>query len=106
MTQNIDGHSRSLDSCQQLIKRYKPDVFLRQEDWLFTFQQFMLNQVDKEYFGIGKSVDCNEKSLVKGNTKAKWGLDILFKKSKPHFAFAFPSTRDLLLQSTDLPRPK
>ena len=56
-------------------------MFLRQEDWLFKFQQCMLNQVDKEYFGIGKSVDCNEKSLVEGNTKAKWGLDILFKKS-------------------------
>ena len=64
-----------------MLKKYNPELFLRQEDWLFTFQHFMLNQIDNEYFGIGKSVDCNSKNLVDGNAKAKWGLDILFKKS-------------------------
>ena len=41
----------------------------------------MLNQVDNDYFGLGKSVDCNEKLLIDGNAKAKWGLDVLYKKS-------------------------
>ena len=64
-----------------MLKKYIPDIFLRQENWLFTFQEYMLNQVDDAYFGIGKSVDCNNKSLVEGNAKAKWGLDFLFMKS-------------------------
>ena len=80
MTQNIDGHTRSLDSSQKLIEKYNPDIFLRQEDWLFSYQHFMLNQVNKAYIGMGKSVDCDNKNLVPGNAKAKWGLDVLYKK--------------------------
>ena len=41
----------------------------------------MLNQVNTDYIGIGKSVDCENQKLVPGNSKAKWGLDILFKKN-------------------------
>ena len=40
----------------------------------------MLNQIDNDYIGIGKSVDCQNQTIVPGNAKAKWGLDILFKK--------------------------
>ena len=80
MTQNIDGHSRSLDSNQKLISKLNPDIFLRQEDLLFTFKHFMLNQVNADYIGLGKSVDCESQKLVTGNSKAKWGLDILFRK--------------------------
>ena len=29
---------------------------------------------------MGKSVDCDNKNLVPGNAKAKWGLDVLYKK--------------------------
>ena len=78
-----------------MLKKYCPDIFLRQQDWLFTFQQFMLNQVDNDHFGLGKSVDCNNKSLVEGNTKAKWGLDFLFKKS----------LNSLISQLNDYPSP-
>ena len=41
----------------------------------------MLSQVDNNYIGIGKSVDCDNQQLVEGNRKAKWGLDILLKKN-------------------------
>ena len=40
----------------------------------------MLNQVNGDYICMGKSVDCQNQKLVPGNSKAKWGLDILFKK--------------------------
>ena len=61
LTQNIDGHTRSLDSNQKLLRKFKPDLFLRQEDWLFSFQHFLLNQVDQNYMGMGKAIDCDDR---------------------------------------------
>ena len=79
MTHNIEGHDRSTDSCQKIISKFKPDFFLRQEDWLFGFQHFKLDQINSNYIGLGKSVDCNEPAYLAGKMKAKWGLILYFK---------------------------
>ena len=80
MTHNIEGHERSTDSCQKIISKFKPDFFLRQEDWLFGFQHFKLSQVNSNYNGTGVSVDCDNPVFSSGSEKAKWGLDILYTK--------------------------
>ena len=80
LTQNVEGHERSLDSCQTLINKLKPDFFFRQEDWLFGFEHYKLSNINFSYMGLGKSVDCNEPILNSRTKKAKWGLDVLFNK--------------------------
>ena len=85
MTHNIEGHERSNNSCQQLIAKFKPDFFLRQEDWLFGYQHFKLSQVNSNYVGLGMSVDYHNPVFISGKEKAKWGLDILFTKEMNSF---------------------
>ena len=85
MTHNIEGHDRSVDSCQKLISKFNPDFFLRQEDWLFGYQHFKLSQVNSNYGGVGMSVDCDSPVFISGTEKAKWGLDILYSKEMNSF---------------------
>ena len=85
MTHNIEGHDRSNNSCQKMISKFKPDFFLRQENWLFGYQHFKLSEVDNKYGGMGISVDCENPVFISGTEKAKWGLDILFKKEMNSF---------------------
>ena len=80
MTHNIDGHDRSLSNSENLLEKFKPDYFLRQEDWLYGYQHYKLSQINSNYIGVGKSVDCENPALRDGTSKAKWGLDILFKQ--------------------------
>ena len=69
MTHNVEGHERSLDSTQKLIKSFQPDIFLRQEDWLFRFEHFKLSQVDSDYTGTGMSVDFDNPTFISQNEK-------------------------------------
>ena len=80
MTHNIEGHDRSLSNTQSLLEKFQPDYFLRQEDWLYGYQHFKLSEINNKYIGLGKSVDFDNPALRQGTTKAKWGLDTLFKK--------------------------
>ena len=73
MTHNIEGHERSNNSCQQLISKYQPDFFLRQEDWLFGYQHYKLSQVNSEYVGLGISLDKDEPTFISQKEKAKLG---------------------------------
>ena len=80
MTHNVEGHERSLDNCQQIIYKFKPDFFLRQEDWLFGYEHFKLSQINSNYGGIGVSANFDNPVHISGKAKAKWGLDVLYKK--------------------------
>jgi hypothetical protein len=68
-----------------MISKFKPDFFLRQEDWLFEFEHFKLSQVNNQYVGVGLSVDFDNPILNSGKQKAKWGLDILLTKEMNSF---------------------
>ena len=81
----MEGHSRGLDCTQKLISKFKPDFFLRQEDWLFGFEHFKLSQIHNNYTGIGISVDFENPVKSSGLEKAKWGLDILYAKEMSCF---------------------
>ena len=54
LTHNVEGHVRSLSNTQNLLEKFNPDYFLRQEDWLYRFQDFKLSQIDNRYIGRGK----------------------------------------------------
>ena len=84
MTHNTDGHDRSLSLSQYLLKKYSPDLFLRQENWLFTFQHYKLDSINHEYTGAGIACDFNLPVSVSGLEKAKWGIDTLWKRTINH----------------------
>ena len=69
---------------QNSIEKYKPDIYLRQEDWLYTFQHYKLQKIHPKYTGSGISFDNSSPAIVSGLEKAKWGLDILWKKENNH----------------------
>ena len=102
MTHNIEGHSRSLDICQQILAKFKPDFFLRQEDWLFEFEHFKLSQVNSNYVGVGISVDFENPILTSGKEKAKWGLDILLTKEMNSFVTPLPEYSNQRVQVVKL----
>ena len=102
MTHNIEGHDRSLDSSQKIISKFKPDFFLRQEDWLFGFQHFKLSQVHSNYSGVGMAVDCESPVLISGLEKAKWGLDILYSKEMNSFVTPLPEHSTQRIQAVKL----
>ena len=102
MTQNVEGHQRSLDSCQKIINYFKPDFFLRQENWLFGFEHFKLSQVNSNYGGVGMSVDFDNPIYISGKEKAKWGLDILFKNELNSSVTPLPEHSNQRIQAVKL----
>ena len=73
-----------MEYCQNSIDKFKPDIFLRQENWLYGFQHYKLGKVHPRYDGSGISFDSNNPAIVSGLERAKWGLDILWKKELSH----------------------
>ena len=102
MTHNIEGHNRSEDTCQKLISKFKPDFFLRQEDWLFGFQHYKLSQLNSNYVGVGMSVDCDNPILLSRNEKAKWGLDILFTNEMNSLVSPLPEHSNQRIQTVKI----